>query len=133
MLSRDPKPARPRIRATDAGPGLAAPGPQRGGWPLVPANTGSGAQPPGSARLGQAHERAEGRGAAWTEERATEERATREGGASRAPRGEWEAAARASGRFAAAPAGNGCVAGPRRRSQFRQAPLTRRRRRGDTT
>src|SRR5215813_3722402 len=38
----------------------------------------------------RAHERAEGRGAAWTEERAT-----REGGASRAPRGKREADERA--------------------------------------
>src|SRR5215471_11870548 len=36
------------------------------------------------------HSEPEGRGAAWTEERATEERATREGGASRAARGERE-------------------------------------------
>jgi len=33
------------------------------------------------------HSEPEGRGAAWTEERATKERATREGGASGAPRG----------------------------------------------
>ncbi|HEV2241744.1 MAG TPA: iron-containing alcohol dehydrogenase [Streptosporangiaceae bacterium] len=45
----------------------------------------------GAAAADPAHERVEGRGAAWTEERATQERATREGGASRAPRGEREA------------------------------------------
>jgi len=51
----------------------------------------------------------EGRGAAWTEERATEERATRDGGASGAPGSEPESAAsrRGAGEAGGAPEASG--------------------------
>src|SRR5215472_8663280 len=80
-----------------------------------------------------AHSEPEGRGAAWTEERATEERATREGGASRAPRRRAQEIQRAVGAKAPrrrAPEGQarGCPLGPQAGEDVRWPglPLSRR-------
>src|SRR5215469_11385308 len=60
-----------------------------------------GPNPPASRQCTHVASRDGGRGAAWTEERAMKERATREGGASRAPAGERGDTERAGGRGAA--------------------------------
>jgi len=69
--------------ASPAGEGRAV---RRSGqaWASRKAPRGGASRAP-RRRAGK-HSEPEGRGAAWTEERATKERATREGGASRAPR-----------------------------------------------
>ena len=68
-----PAPGRPRRPARVRRPPVAAPAPARRQPPPPPA---------GQARISEP----EGRGAAWTEERATQERVTREGGASETAR-----------------------------------------------